>query len=346
MREIDGRAGGGQLVRTAVALSAVTETSVEMTNVRGARETPGLRPQHVTAVETVAAVANATTTDVEEGSGRFVFEPGRVVGGEYEARIGTAGSVTLVFDALLPLATRIDDRATVSVSGGTDVKWSPPYDYFRHVKLPALGSHGLDAATTLERRGFYPRGGGSATLVLRPSRLDRLELGDRGDLQSIAVHSVATESLRSADVADRQAKAASDELAGAVSVPIDTDVAYVEALDTGSVVVLVATYAATVAGFTALGEPGKPSEDVATTAVSRFLTFEDGAAAVDPHLADQVVPFLALAGGRVRIPELSEHVRTAVDLVRDFDLSVRITDVDGPGVVLEAPGAHDQGTTP
>ncbi|UWG47667.1 RNA 3'-terminal phosphate cyclase [Halanaeroarchaeum sp. HSR-CO] len=346
MRTVDGRTGGGQLVRTAVAMSAVTGDPILMENVRGARDQPGLRAQHVAAVETVASLADATTAGVEIGSEEFRFDPGGVTGGEVEQSIGTAGSVTLVFDAVLPLATRLDETATVTVAGGTDVKWAPPFDYFRSVKLPTVDSLGIGATVTLHRRGFYPAGGGEATLAVEPASMTPLEFDDRSDLESIVVHSVASTTLESASVADRQADAAVESLDALTAVPITTDISYVEAADKGSAIVIASRFESSIGGFTALGEPGKPSEAVAKTATNRFQTFLSTDAAVDAHLADQLVPLLALAGGRIRIPRVTNHVETHLSLVRAFGFPVRIERLDGgeARLVAEVPG--DQGTMP
>lgn len=346
MISLDGQSGGGQLVRTAVATSAVANEPVRMENVRGARSTPGLRAQHVAAIETVGALSGATTENVEIGAEEYVFDPGPVAGGTHEQPIATAGSVTLVFDAVLPLAVALTGPAAVTVSGGTDVEWSPPYDYFRHVKLPVLRSIGVSPRTSIERRGFYPSGGGTADLELDPSDLARLELTDRGPLESIAVYSVAAAALESASVADRQATATSEALDEMVDVPVETTVSYPKTIDKGSAIVLVATFGSSIAGFSALGEPGKPSEEVATTATDRLERFLETDAAVDRYLADQLVPFLAFAGGRVRIPAVTSHVETHLELLREFGYEVRVDRTDDTHPLLVADGPERYGTVP
>ncbi|ALG82069.1 RNA 3'-terminal phosphate cyclase [Halanaeroarchaeum sulfurireducens] len=345
MRTVDGTAGGGQLVRTAAAMSGVTGDAIRMENVRAARDQPGLRAQHVAAIETVAALADATTEGVALGSEAFTFEPGTLSGGAHEGAIETAGSVTLAFDAALPLAARLNAPATVTMSGGTDVTWSPPFDYFRSVKLPLLRTIELRAETVLGRRGFYPSGGGLAGLSLAPSTLAPLELSDRGALESVEVHSVAATSLESASVADRQAVAAIETLEASVDAPIDVDISYADAADKGSAIVIVASFESSVAGVSALGEPGKPSEAVAQTATDRLDAFRGTDAAVDVHLGDQLVPFLALAGGKVRIPRVTDHVETHLSLVREFGFSVSLTRLDDGEALLESDGG-DQGTIP
>jgi len=306
MNILDGGEGGGQLVRTALALSAVTGEPFRMRHVRRARANPGLQAQHCAAVEAVAAVCNAETSGVDVGSESFTFEPGEdldedldeadqdVRGGSVSVEVGTAGSVPLVFDALLPVAVALDEPFTARLEGGTDAKWAPPFDYFRHVKLPVLRAHGLEADVTLDRRGFYPRGGGQATLTVEPSTLEPVDVTERGSRESLTGYSVAEQSESDDEVAERQADAAPEDA--------DVNTEYVEADCSGSAFVFAAEYEHSRAGFAELGEMGVEPETVGENAVERFVAFEDGDAAVDEHLADQLLPFVALAGGELRAP--------------------------------------------
>jgi RNA 3'-terminal phosphate cyclase (ATP) len=335
MHVLDGSAGGGQLVRTALTCAAVSGEPFKMRYVRRARSNPGLQAQHCAAIEAVADVADAATSGVEVGSEAFTFEPGEdppedeepVLGGSTSVEVGTAGSVPLVFDALLPLAVALDEPLTARLTGGTDAKWAPPFDYFRHAKLPLLADHGLDADVSLGRRGFYPRGGGEATLTVNPSSLSALDVGERGGRESLTAYSVAEASLEDDNVAERQV----DPLPG----DADANTEYAEADSPGSAVVLVAEYEQSRAGFAALGERGTPAEEVGQEAAAAFESFEDGDATVDTHLADQLVPYLALAGGEVRIPEVTTHVETCIDLLAEFGYEVE-TEQDGDAVLLSA----------
>ncbi len=306
MLEIDGGDGGGQVVRTAVALSALTGEAITVEDVRGDRPDPGLRPQHVAAVEAAAALSSATV-EAEEGADALVFRPDAVRATDVAVDVGTAGSVALVLEAVLPLATALSAPATVTVTGGTDVEWAPPVDYLRRVKLPLLAAFGLDAELSVDSRGFYPVGGGEVTLRLRPSSLDPVDVAERGALRRVEVHSVADGRLADAEVAERQAAAAAEAIEAA---PVGTETTYADADCAGSSVVLVAVYEGSRAGFTALGEAGKPSEAVAAEAVEAFRRFHDSGAAVDRHLADQLQLPLALAGGEVTAPEATAHVET------------------------------------
>lgn len=339
MNEIDGAAGGGQVVRTAVALSALTGEPVRVENVRGDRDTPGLRPQHVAAVRAAAALSDADVDGAEEGSETLTFDPGPARATDVAVDVGTAGSVALVLDAVLPLATALDGTATVTVAGGTDVEWAPPVAYHRQVKLPLLAGAGLDAELAVEDRGFYPVGGGEVTLTLSPSSLSPLAFDERGPLRRLEVYSTADESLSGADVAERQAAAAVRQADAGVAlelddVPVGTVAAYDDADSPGSSVTVVAVYEHTRAGFTALGEKGKPSEDVAAEAVADFQRFHDGTGAVDRHMADQLTVFQAVAGGRVLAPELTAHVETNLAVVETFGYAFDVEE-RADGVVIE-----------
>ncbi|SEO23569.1 RNA 3'-terminal phosphate cyclase (ATP) [Halogranum amylolyticum] len=335
MREIDGGSGGGQILRTALALSMLTDTPVRLTDVRGSRSTPGLRPQHLAGVRVAEAVSDASVSGAEVGATELTFAPDEVTGGSYQFDIGTAGSVTLLFETLLPLATALDEPLSLSATGGTDVNWSPSMAYYERVKLPLLARFGLDAEVTLHRSGFYPAGGGRATLRLGPSSLSRVDLTDRGPLDLVVVHSKASTSLENKSVATRQADAATESLSERDVTHAVEEPAYVPATSSGSALLLEARYRESLAGFDALGERGKSSEAVAEEAVAAFEAFESTTAAVDVHLADQLVVLLALGGGRVRIPRMTSHVRTNLDVVEAFGGSVTCIDAADGTVLVE-----------
>ena len=333
MIEIDGSDGGGQLVRTALSLAALTGEPIRMAGVRGARSNPGLRPQHLAVYDVLTDMCNAEVSDVEVGTNEFEFRPDSINPGRYGIDIGTAGSVTLLFDTLLPLALAIDEPLSVSGRGGTDVQWSPPIAYQERVKLPLLREHGLYAVVERDRPGFYPAGGGVSTLRLAPSSLAPIDLTDRGTFEGARVYSLASESLASNDVAERQAETAIERLEDASLDPVERTVTYAETDSPGSSVVIRLEFAHAIAGSDALGEHGKPAETVAEEAVENAIDVRDSGAAMDRHLADQLVLPLALAGGRVSIPVVTEHVATSSDLLAAFDLDVRVEQGDTPELV-------------
>lgn len=335
MITIDGREGGGQLIRTALSLSVVTQTPFEVEDIRGARPQPGLKPQHLAAVRAVAALCEAEVSEVSRGSSELTFRPGPIQPASLDVEIGTAGSITLLFDAILPLATRIHSAIELTVGGGTDVKWSPSFGYLQRVKLPLLGRFGFVGSTTLDRTGFYPAGGGRATLTVEPSNLHVLHLDERGPLARVDVHSKATTGLADSEVAERQARTVKTLLREQDIAIGATSIEYVEADSNGSVLLLRSEYADTVAGFDALGERGKPAEAVAGEAVDQFFEFHRGDAAVDSHMGDQLLVFLALAGGRVRTPELTDHMLSNAALIETFGFDLQL-DRQPEGTVIAA----------
>jgi RNA 3'-terminal phosphate cyclase (ATP) len=327
--ELDGAEGGGQLLRTALTLSCLEGRPFEMTGVRADRPTTGLRPQHLACVDAAAALTGATVEGADAGSERLAFAPAHAPRGDVTVDVGTAGSVALVFDTVLPLAAGVDDPVSVTASGGTDVKWAPTFDFFRGVKLPLLARVGLAATVTLRRRGFYPTGGGRATLHVAPSTLCPLEFESRGDLVA-SVHAVGARDLAAADVCERALERAHERL----SVPVaETHATYAET-DCPGFALLVSVSGEARAGFDALGERGVPAEDVADDAVDTFERWLDGPGAVDEHLADQLVVPLALAGGVVTAPRATSHLRTNLSLVDAFGYDLRTRNENG-GVAVE-----------
>ncbi len=339
MLELDGSIGGGQILRSALALSAITGTPFRMTAVRSQRRTPGLRPQHLACVRVMEQACNASVSEVAVGSEELTFKPGRVEGGQLEIDIETAGSTTLLFDTLLPLVTVLDRSLAITVRGGTDVRWSPPIDYYRHVKLPLCRQLGVRAAIEVDRTGFYPAGGGRATLWLSPSNIEPIDRTDRGKRTGVRTYSKASADLRAREVAERQDAAAVDRLES-IDVPVrERTVTYVRTESLGSVILVRFDYEHSIAGFSALGERGRPAEEVGVSAVELAAQFERETAVVDEHMADQLVLFLGLAGGRIRIPRVTEHVESSVELVSTFGLDVSI-ERPSAGPELSGRGRH------
>jgi RNA 3'-terminal phosphate cyclase (ATP) len=315
---VDGTEGGGQLLRTALSLAAVFDVPFRIEDIRGARPTPGLKAQHLAAVTVVADYCDAEVAGAELGSAELTFRPGDDRRASLQADIGTAGSVTLLFDTVLPVGAAADRIVELAATGGTNVKWSPTVEYYRRVKLPLLVGFGVRADVDLDRTGFYPAGGGAATVRTRPSTLSPVDLETRGTLDRVDIYSKASEDLADREVSERQADHAEAELAEAGFEAERRRAEYVPARSTGSSLLLRGVYEGTLVGVDALGERGRTAEDVAEGAVREFVAFHDTGAAVDRYMADQVIPFLALAGGRVRVPARTAHVRTNLDLVARF----------------------------
>ncbi|MFB6203767.1 MAG: RNA 3'-terminal phosphate cyclase [Candidatus Nanohaloarchaea archaeon] len=320
MIEIDGSSGGGQMLRTALSLSAVTGQPFRMEKIRGSRPEPGLKRQHLECVRAAARIADAEVRGDSKGSGEIEFRPSGLDSTGFTANIGTAGSTTLLLDTVLPVTTQFSGGFRLTAKGGTDVKWSPTVEWHRRVKMGVLRRHGFSGSLELERTGFYPAGGGEVTLETSEFSMDRIELVERGQLERFEIYSKASTDLRDSNVADRQADEAARMLKNDhVSTELDKEVEYVETDSPGSSLMVRAVYRDSVAGFDALGEKGKRSEEVAREAVEDFRSFHGSGAAVDPFLADQLMVFAAVVGGEYSAPEMTPHMQTNLEVIRVFD---------------------------
>jgi RNA 3'-terminal phosphate cyclase (ATP) len=311
--------GGGQIVRTALSLSCITGTPVRIDNIRAGRSTPGLRPQHVTAIRAAAAVCNAAVEGDTVTSRSFTFWPGDPPqAGEYDFGVGTAGSAPLVVQTvLLPLALAGGD-SSLRVHGGTHVPNSPPGHYLRDVYVPVLLSMGLDIELYIEATGWLPEGGGTISAYVKgDAQPHALTMHARGRPER--VFGTAVGCNLPSHIPQRMANRATN-LLGGVEVPLDIRAVRTRSVSTGAGIFLAAEYASGRGGFGALGRKGLPSEAVAEKAVTALLNFHDSGAAVDLHLADQLVLPLALAEGTsvFSAHKLTRHLWTNISVVKAF----------------------------
>lgn len=336
MIEIDGTVGGGQLLRTALSLSTVTNTPFQITDIRRTRPNPGLKPQHITAINLVADLCDADVSGAKPDSFSLTFRPGSARPESMSVDIGTAGSITLLFDTALPIAMTFDDPFRLTAIGGTNVKWAPTIEYYRWVKLPLVAKCGFDVTVKCVKTGFYPAGGGEVILQTTPSTLSTLELKQRGELERVDIYSKASTELAERKVADRQAEHAQKRLDDA-GYPTDIrSVNYVSTRSIGSSLLLRGVYERSLVGFDSLGERGRTSEEVADNAVRQFSAFHATNAPVDAYMADQLMVFLALVGGVVRIPSVTAHVQTNLKIINQFRSDMRLTRGENGEVLLEA----------
>jgi len=320
--EIDGShgEGGGQLLRMAVALSAITRIPVAVRRIRAGRPNPGLAAQHLTALRAVAELASAEVTGLEIGSAEMTFTPGDLVGGDHSFDVGTAGSVTLVLQACLPVAFAAKDSSHLRVVGGTDVKWSPPLDAFAKVFLPWIRRLGGQADLLSHRRGYYPRGGGEVEISIQPTASwSPVRLSDPGAVER--VRGIAHISNLSDDIAGRMKAAAIRRLHGLPDPKIEERVYPGEdAVGQGGAIVLWAEREHTLLGADALAERGKTAERVGEEAAERLEAEVLSGATVDAHSADQILVYLALADqpSSFLVRETSGHLRTMAWLIPQF----------------------------
>jgi RNA 3'-terminal phosphate cyclase (ATP) len=304
--------GGGQIVRTALALAAATGREVRVTNVRARRKNPGLAAQHVAAARAVAALCDGRLEGDAVGSSRIDFAPGgRVRHGAYAFDVGTAGSVTLLLQTLLPPLEREPGASTLRARGGTHVRWSPCFEYFRDV-------FGADAECL--EVGFYPAGGGEVVVRVGGVRRDPLAVDDRGSL--VAVTGRALAANLPAHVPQRMASRARS-LLRAAGIDAAVDACRVRAASPGAAIFLLARYERSRAGFSALGAIGKPSEAVAEEAVAALLRHRDSGAAFDEHLGDQLLVPLAFAisPSHFTVERVTPHLLTNAAVIEAFGVA-------------------------
>ena len=316
--------GGGQILRTALTLSALTGQGFEIARIRAGRLRPGLRPQHVAAVRATALACGARVGGLFEGSPDLRFEPGQVAAGEFHFEIGTAGAVTLVLQTVLPLLASAQERSRVEVSGGTHVPGSPSYHYLANHWAEVMARIGLDMQLSLTRAGFHPAGAGEVVAGvggwLRPEEAFRLET--RGRLLTVKGTSGAAR-LKN-DVAERQRRAAEERLWEAKRLSASWEVLGLHATSPGSFLLLEGIFEEGRAAFALLGERGLRAEALGDRAARMLLKFIDGEGAVDAHLADQLAVPLALArGGTVSTSEVTSHLETVVSVISQFGIAAR-----------------------
>ncbi len=335
--------GGGQVLRTALALSALTGQPTQISNIRARRRNPGLAPQHLAGVKALAMICPAAVKGASIGSSRVDFAPGGPVqAGKYVFDVsalagqGSAGAVTLLLQTLLWPLLFAEGESHLTLRGGTHVAWSPPADYIRDVLLPTLAPMGVAVSCELTAWGFYPVGGGELQVTIQPMAepLRPLELTERGALEKISGAGVAGE--LPAHIAQRISSRATNVLRQAqLSAAISPE--RVRSQGPGAGIFLTAAYAHSRAGFSALGKQGKPSDAVADEACEALLTHHIAGAPVDPHLADQILLPLALADGRsvFRTSQITQHLLTNADVIRAFiDAEIVIDGAEGePGTV-------------
>lgn len=312
--------GGGQLLRTAVALAAITGRAITIENVRAKRPKPGLAPQHVAAVSAVAALCDAHVDGLALRSTKLTFAPGRLRGGEFRFDVGTAGSVTLVMQALLPALIACGERCTVTLCGGTDVRGAPPLDYFCQVTLGLLARIGVCATLAIRRRGYYPRGGGEIALSVLPSQLRLLSFLEPGTMHRIAgaAHVAAIDvnvarRMRDAFVAGFGVHAGIASQIDVISLTPD------QAFGAGGAFVAWVEAEHTVFGAGRVAERGVRAEALGSAVAAELLADLAVDACLDIHAADQVLVYLALAGGgSFTTREVTSHAQTAIWLLEQF----------------------------
>jgi RNA 3'-terminal phosphate cyclase (ATP) len=314
--------GGGQILRSALALSLVTGTPFRIDNIRAGRSKPGLLRQHLTAIHAATAIGGAETLGAVIGSSRLDFKPGKVQAGNYAFAVGTAGSATLVLQTVLPALLTLAAPSTIALEGGTHNPFAPPFDFLERAFLPLIARMGPRATVALERSGFYPAGGGHFTVNVEPAAgLGRLELMERGAVRTHCARALIAH--LGGSIAERELCVVGQKLGWPRECLHVVDVK--NSRGPGNVLLLEVESEHVTEVFTGFGEKGRSAEDVAHHVVEQVRDYLAANVPVGPHLADQLLLPLAIgAGGSFMTGDLTRHATSNIDVIKRFLPNVKI----------------------
>ncbi len=334
--------GGGQIIRTALALSALTQQPFHATQIRSKRPDPGLKHQHLYCVEALQKLCNAKVDGNHLGSTEITFIPGPIEGKTISIDIQTAGSIPLLLQGILLPSLFADKKVHLKIKGGTSGIFASPYEYFESVLLPQYKKF-AEIKSMLVRRGYYPKGGGEVELFIKPHHTltddratfhhlkengPKLILDEQYSLMSIKGVSHASSDLEQQQVAERQGKAARSILSY-LNVPISIRTEYSKTLSTGSGITLWAIFSKNPEeideenpirlGADALGERSKRAEIVGEEAAGKLKQYIASKAPADPHCTDQILPLMALTSKSIiKTTEITPHTRTNIYTIEKF----------------------------
>lgn len=347
MLKINGGYGesGGQIIRTALALSVITGISFEAYDIRKGRKQGGLKAQHLHCIKALEQLCGAKSEDAVLGSETLKFYPGKLKGGKIKIDIGTAGSISLLLQAVLLPSFFSEKKTRLEITGGTTGKWAMPWEFFENVYLPHLKKFCETVKVKQAKRGYYPAGGGNVLIGINPKyklsnfsnfqdflkkiREENLKIIQEEQFNLIQIKGIshASKHLEKSEVADRQAKSARLIL-GKYNCPINLTKEYSDTLSPGSGITLWAVFSKDadeinfrnpiIIGADALGEIRKSSEEVGREAAEKLIKEISSGAPIDSHTADNLIPWLALFGGKIKVSEITEHAKTNIWVCEQF----------------------------
>ena len=321
MLRIDGSQGegGGQILRSAVSLSAITGKAIEITNIRSKRPNPGLRPSHLTAIKALVDLFDARAENLKVGAQWVRFEPsGRFEGGKVRLDIGTAGSIPLTLMAVVPAVSLSRNEVELEIAGGTDVKGSPTMDYVRYVVADIFRSIGIKFSVEIEKRGYYPKGGGVVKTAIMSCKSPAASEFLNSRYIEPRITSVCSNLPK--HVAERQIASALISLEKHGIKCNNYTASYETALSPGSSILIycVSDFGGPYIGGDSIGEIGKRAETVGQEAAGRFTESVLAGAAVDPFIADMLVLPLCLSKGVsiFKTARVTGHLRTNLEVAK------------------------------
>ncbi len=315
--------GGGQILRTAVSLSCITGMPVRINNIRKGRESPGLKPQHLTILKALGQLCAARIEGLKLASSDITFIPGEYAKKTFlKVDIGTSGSIGLVLQALLPVGFFASSgELKLDITGGTCGLGAPPVDYYPNVIFRLLYRQGIRASITIIKRGYYPKGGGEVSVLIKPIKHScEIDLTSSGKVKRISGKSIANVALSQRSVAQRQADYAAKILKSKYAdIPVDIKSEYVCTDSVGSEISIYAyTNKDTILASSAIGESKKAAETVGGEAADKLIEAIESGDTCDTHLVDNLIPYLALLGGSIKAHNLSSHAQTNIWVTEAF----------------------------
>ncbi len=326
--------GGGQIVRSALALSLVTGRGIAICDIRAGREKPGLMRQHLTAVNAAVKICGASVTGAAVGSRELTFQPGKVRAGDYKFSVGTAGSATLVLQTILPALLLADGPTTLILEGGTHNPWAPPFDFLKEAYLPLINRMGPHVTVELERAGFFPAGGGRFSVEVQPaSELAGFDLCERGEAVSrqarVLICNLPTH------IGERELERLQKRLNWEESA---CSIEPVPSAGPGNAIVATMASRHVTEVVSSFGRQGVKAEKVADDVVDQVRQYLKADVPVGPYLADQLLLPLGISawqgqsratsadgssppvrhGGSYRTLALTRHSTTHIELLREI----------------------------
>lgn len=327
--------GGGQILRSALAMSVIHSRPVEIVNIRKGRKKSGLQPQHLACVNASRDISDAHAEGNVLGSEFLRFCPGDdVKGGSFSFDVaemrGSAGSTSLVLQTLMPALIFASHPSKITLMGGTHVPWSPPFHYLKNIFLPVAERMGCSFSLFIDQWGWYPMGGGVVHAEINPSAvLNGIRIEERGEL--ISIKGVSAVSNLPVSIAERQ-RSEGLKILRPYCADTEIEITSAPSKGKGTFFFIIARYEGVTAGFSSLGAIGKSSEQVAREACREFLDYHKSQGAVDPHLADQLIPYIAISKGpsSFTTTKITKHLLTNIWTVRQFiDADIKVSGSEG-----------------
>ncbi len=320
MLEIDGSygEGGGQILRNAVALSTIFDKPVKITNIRANRPNPGIKAQHYMVIKSIKELSNAETKNLEIGSSNLTFIPDKFNGGDFKFDIGTAGSITLVFQALILASLKTDNKIIIRLTGGSDIKWAPTWDYFQHVYIPIIKKIGINVEVKLIKRGYYPKGGGEAEITINPcSNIRPLKLDIETEFSK--VRGIVNIGQLSSNISKR-IKHTTIRTLLKNNLLADISIEKSSTLSPGTGITIWTESSNVILGSSVLGERGVSSEEIGKNVVNNLLSEINSNSTLDIYAFDQILPYMAFGkeSSTCIVKKISNHAQTNMWLIKQF----------------------------